>query len=453
MKKSIKIIAVILIMTMTCALMASCSLESLSNMISNLESGDGATSGTGGSPVTTPGSGGQTGSSNDYMTREEVEELIAGLTPDVDVTEQEITINSNHSTNLLAASKGLLSAVSIVTTFQCAGQPTWPSYQPQTYEAVSGGSGVIYSLDKTKGDAYIITNYHVVYHSESVEDDNISDEIYIYLYGMEYDVYGIPATYVGGSVNYDIAVLKVSGSEILKQSNARAADFADSNEVSVLQTAIAIGNPMGEGMSATVGAITVDSESLTIVVAEDVDAITMRVMRIDAPVNSGNSGGGLFDDEGNLIGIVNAKTKRSGVEGVGYAIPSNVAKAVADNIIYYDNINSANDGVYRIILGIYPAITEAGAEYDETTGIVRKTHTIVVGNIDAGSVVNGLIAVNDIINSITVDGVTYEVTRDFVVIDAMLNARQTSTVSFNVTSGDTTKDVTIDVSGITPVKW
>ena len=448
MKKGIKILAVVLLLAMSVMIMSSCSLEALSNLIKDVEGSDGGASQ---SPITTPGSG----SSDDYMTREEVEELISKMEQNVSVTEQNITVNSNHSASLLAASKGLLSAVSIRAAFQCVKTTTggWYPSQSQTYEDAYAGAGVIYSLDKTKGDAYIITNYHVVYHSESTASNKISTNIKIYLYGMEYGDYAIPATYVGGSMNYDIAVLKVTGNQILKTSSARAADFADSNDVSVLQTAIAIGNPEGEGTSATVGAVNVDSENITMLGVDGVTKVTMRVMRIDTAVNGGNSGGGLFDDQGNVIGIVNAKITSSTIDNIGYAIPSNVAKAVAENIIYYDNINSANDGVYRVLLNVTVSISDSRSVYDETTGKVHIVETVIVGAVADGSAVKGILAVNDVINSITVDGKKHEITRSFTVIDAMINARQNSTVVINITRDGTTKDVTVDVSGVTPELW
>jgi len=462
MKKSLRIITIITVMAMALAFMASCSLESLSEVIKDME-GDGegvvnppSSENTPQAPITTPSP--DNGSSDihdsdEYMTREEVEELISGIKPNVNVTEQNITINSNHSASLLAASKGLLSAVSVNAVFQCVKQTGWPSYKTETYETASAGAGVIYSLNKTTGDAYIITNYHVVYNYESSASDKISNEITVYLYGMEYADYAIPATYVGGSMNYDIAVLKVSGSSILKNNSAVAAEFADSNDVSVLQTAIAIGNPEGEGISATVGAVNVDSENITMVGVDGVTEVTMRVMRIDAAVNGGNSGGGLFDDEGKVIGIVNAKITSSTIDNIGYAIPSNVAKAVAENIIYYDNINEANDGAYRVLMGITVSISDSKSVYDEETGKVHKVETVIVGSINDDSIVKNILEVNDVINSITVDGKSYEITRTFTVVDAMLNARQSSTVIINVTSGGVTKDVSLDLSNVTPTLW
>ena len=99
---------------------------------------------------------------------------------------------------------------------------------------------MIYKMDKTEGDAFIITNYHVVHNSNATSVSGISTDIKVFLYGSEGEGDGIEATFVGGSANYDIALLKISGSAALKESIAAAATFANSDKVSVLDTAVGI---------------------------------------------------------------------------------------------------------------------------------------------------------------------------------------------------------------------
>ncbi len=335
----------------------------------------------------------------------------------------DIDISPNSSTNMIAASKALLSSVSIITS-------------------TSAGSGVIYKLDKEKGDAYIITNYHVVYDN----NNSINSEINAYLYGMEASEYAIKATYVGGSMNYDIAVLKVTGSTILMQSNAAAVKVANSNDVAILDTAIAIGNPEGNGISATVGCINVDSENISVgfQVYNRVQYVNLRVMRTDAAVNSGNSGGGLFNDNGELIGIVNAKDADSSTDNIGYAIPSNVAKAIAENILYYcDGATKLN--VYRCMLGVEVGIKGLYTEYDTETGKIYKKETVMLTKVEASGAVNGILKAGDVINSITIDGVKHEVSRTYHIIDSMLYARVGSSVVINVTRDGTATDITIPI--------
>ena len=391
---------------------------------------------------------------SDLMTKDEVNKLIAGLEQNVTVNggdSYNVTINSTDSKNLLAASKALLSAVSITCTFQVTVNTIFGTPTPQ--EVQTAGAGVIYQLDKENGDAYIITNYHVVYYSGANTEDDICDNIKVYLYGQEYEQYAIYADYIGGSQNYDIAVLRVKGSNVLRESNAVAAEFSDSNDVCVLDTAIAIGNPAAIGISATVGSINVDSENLTMTSIDGKGRVTLRVMRIDTAINGGNSGGGLFNDTGKLIGIVNAKISDSSIDNIGYAIPSNVAKNVADNIIYYDKQNPDNDCVYRILIGVSVGIASARTEYDTETGKVHKIEDVKIESVTVGGVSDGKLVAGDIVRSVVIDGITYEIVRTFNVIDVMLNARATSTVTFNVERNGEMISVNFDLSGVTPSEY
>ncbi len=357
-----------------------------------------------------------------------------------------VTINSSAEPNTVAAAKSVLSAVSVYCEFE-RNKYSWSGNLVGTETAMTTGSGVIYKLDKNTGSAYIITNYHVVYDAYCNTENQISSDINIYLYGQEATKYAIPAKYVGGSMNYDLAVLKVEGSTVLAESHAMEAAVADSDEISLLETAIAVGNPEGIGLSATVGYINVDSEYINISMVLDGYSrdIELRCIRIDAAVNSGNSGGGLFNAKGELIGIVNAKLSDSSVDNIGYAIPSNVAKAVADNIIYYCD-GTSKESVYRCLLGVSVGATESSAEYDAESGKIFKKERVVISDISDTGAAKGVLEVNDVINSITIDGVKHDVTRMFHVVDSMLNARVGSTVVINVTRNGETKDVTVNIT-------
>lgn len=347
-----------------------------------------------------------------------------------------ITINSQEPQSLLAAGKALLSAVSITAAFQTttttSGWPWGSQTNTETKDYYAMGSGVIYELDKKNGNAYVITNYHVVYDSDSNTQNKISNNISLFLYGQEYADYAIPATYVGGSMTYDIAVLKVEKSAVLMQSNAIAADFADSNTVSVLETAIAVGNPEGDGISATVGCVNVDSEYIDMTGADEKTAISLRVIRTDAAVNEGNSGGGLFNINGEIIGIVNAKITDTTVDNIGYAIPSNIAKYVADNIIDFCD-GTQLEKLQKCTLGITVKIDEAYTLFDTDTGKVRRMEKIKVNEVSAGSAATDVLAAGDIISSIVIGSTEYEVSRLFHVTDSMLNARPGEKITFKIT--------------------
>ena len=187
----------------------------------------------------------------------------------------------------------------------------------QQYVASGAGSGVIISSDGT-----IITNNHVIEGATSITV-RLSD-------GTEYD-----AEVIGSDSQTDVAVIKINAS------NLKPAVFGDSSNLVVGQSVVAVGNPLGElGGSVTEGIISALDRSITI------SGQTMTLLQTTAAINPGNSGGGLFNTNGELIGIVNAKSSGSDVEGIGFAIPVNIAKEVAEQLI----TNGKVEG--RLTLGI-----------------------------------------------------------------------------------------------------
>lgn len=299
----------------------------------------------------------------------------------------------------------------------------------------SAGSGVIYQLDKNTGDAYIITNYHLVYNKNYGSCTSVS----LYLYGMVYTDYAIPATVVGGSIDYDIAVLKVTGSEILKKSYATSVSLGDSEGVRVFDEVFAVGNPEGFGMAVTEGIISVDSEGLDMTGA-DGSSIKLRVMRISAAINEGNSGGGLYDEDSKLIGIVCAKRIGSDIDNMAYAIPVNLAKNLADNII--DNCNGTTaTKVQRAYIGVEITAKVIGLVADPTTGELYRAERVEVGEIKSDCIIKDEIKIGDAINSLTIDGVTVNVTRVHHITDHMLTARKGSEIAVNVTRDGESFDI------------
>lgn len=339
----------------------------------------------------------------------------------IDQTVNNITISGSSSDIAYAAASGLRSIVSVYASSR---------------NASGAGSGVILRLDGETGSAFVITNYHVVYMSGSYfQKGGICDEIYLFLYGMESDAYAIPATFVGGSASYDIAVLYVENSDLLKNAyangSAAAANIADSDLLTPGETAIAIGNPEASGISVTTGIVSVDSEYITMTASDYSGEVELRVIRIDTAVNSGNSGGGLFDAEGKLIGIVNAKISASDVENIGYAIPSNVACAIADNIIDYC-FETDCVTVMRGIMGVTVGVSALSTAFDSETGRFERIEEVYIHEVVSGGLAEGNLQAGDIVLSIAVGDKVKAVTRQHHLIDAMLNVRVGDTVTTTV---------------------
>ena len=371
-----------------------------------------------------------------------------GIVVGKDGADGALNITSNDASVSAASSKGLRSAVSIVCNFQATVQQGgWRpgSSGSITKDYSSEGSGVIYQIDKTEGDAFIITNYHVVYDTSSNTENGISNDINVYLYGSEFEEQAIKATYVGGSLYYDIAVLYVEDSEILASSNACAVEVANSDNVSVGDSAIAIGNAQGLGISSTSGIVSVDSEYITMTAADGRTEVSFRVMRVDTAINSGNSGGGLYDDEGNLIGIVNAKIVYDGVENIGYAIPSNVAVSIAENIIDYCYGKDV-ERVQRALLGITVSASDSKAVLDSATGLITIEETVSVYEVSSGYLADGILQIGDILVSATVNDNTTDITRQYHIIDMMLDVRVGDVVTLSILRGGEEKIVSITIT-------
>lgn len=318
--------------------------------------------------------------------------------------------------------------------------------------ALGAGSGVIYKLDREKGDAIIITNYHVVYSANCSTNNKIASKINCFLYGaltqvgyktsngvkiyengypvVEYSDDAITCEYVGGSMNYDIAVLKVSGSDILKNSEARAIKVANSDKIGAGNKAIAIGNPSGIGISVSEGIVSVDSEYIDMTGADEVSQVQFRVMRVDAAINSGNSGGGLFNDNGELIGIVNAKIIDESIENIGYAIPSNIAIRVADNILEY--ANSHNNKAFKPTIGITVEVKASKAVYDAETLTTRIVEDVYISSVEKSSVAYGKLVAGDKFVSINVVNTLIEIERMYQVVDSTWLMRVGDVVQFTV---------------------
>lgn len=229
----------------------------------------------------------------------------------------------------------------------------------QEYTEKAAGSGVIISED-----GYVLTNNHVI---------SGADKITVYVNpgdGSEEKTY--EATLVGSSESNDIAVLKIDATGL------NAAAFGDSDQLEVGELAVAIGNPMGQVHgSVTAGIISAVEQELTI------DDVTINAIQTDAAINPGNSGGPTFNAAGQVIGINSsiastaASSDSAGSIGIGFAIPSNLVKRVADEII--------KDGkVKHVALGVV-----IKSDTVEADGVTRGGATITKSSATGSAVVSG----------------------------------------------------------------
>ncbi len=318
--------------------------------------------------------------------------------------------------------------------------------------AVYTGSGVIYDMDEDY--TYIITNYHVVYDNKAGAangNSQLARKIVCYLYGSEgdpapdgrgmdgyqaydYGDYAIECEFVGGSVTNDIAVIRAETRDISQiNPNVATAEFA--SEYHVGETAIAIGNPEGAGISVTEGIVSVDNEYISLQI--DSTTRSYRSLRIDTAIYGGSSGGGLFNLHGELIGITNAGNSTD--QNINYAIPLEIAKGTADNILYYhrDGDDSTN-GVYKVYFGVGIVVQNSRYIYDASSGYGRIQEEIVVNSTERNSIAKTIgLEVNDRLTAINIGDRKITLDREFDISDAALLVRPGDTVSFDVTRGGT----------------
>lgn len=232
--------------------------------------------------------------------------------------------NSGNTGELSVAEVAAKAADSVVeVTAQSTG-----SFFGQT--TTSAGSGVILTAD-----GYIVTNNHVVEGGDTFAVRTRD--------GTSYD-----ARLIGTDSQTDLAVLKIEASGLTP------AVLGDSDALVVGETAVAIGNPLGElGGSVTSGIISALSREIT-----TSDGVTMHLLQTSAAINPGNSGGGLFNSDGELIGIVNAKSVGTEIEGIGFAIPINTAKSVIEDLINQGYVSGRVDTGFTVV-----DLTDAATAY------------------------------------------------------------------------------------------
>ena len=217
-------------------------------------------------------------------------------------------------------------SVVVITTEQVV-YSQWSWYGQNQVES-GAGSGVIIS-----SDGYILTCAHVV---------SGASQITVTIGDTDYT-----ATVVGEDDTSDVAVLKINATGLTP------ATVGDSDSLSVGDSVLAVGNPLGElGGTVTSGIVSALNRSVTIQGSSSTN--TMSLIQMDASVSPGNSGGGLFNMNGELIGLVNAKSSSSDAEGLGFAIPINDAIQVAQDLLENGYVSG------RPYMGItYIAVTDA----------------------------------------------------------------------------------------------
>jgi len=217
------------------------------------------------------------------------------------------TAYKNTTSTSEAVDKVKNAVVSVITYSDSSNQGVFEKEENPDSQISSEGSGVIY---KKEGKyAYLVTNTHVINGAKKVDI-------------LLADGNKVPGEVVGSDVYSDIAVVRISADK------AKAvAEFGDSNQLTVGETAIAIGSPLGTDYANSVTQGIISSQGRNVKLkADNGQNISTRALQTDAAINPGNSGGPLINIQGQVIGITSSKISNNGqtsVEGMGFAIPAN----------------------------------------------------------------------------------------------------------------------------------
>ncbi|MDD7305510.1 MAG: trypsin-like peptidase domain-containing protein [Peptoniphilaceae bacterium] len=268
---------------------------------------------------------------------------------DSDSSSNNIVINpgkDDESMETAVVKKSIDSVVGVTTKTE---KTELSFFGPQTGYVEGVGSGSIVSAD-----GYILTNSHVI-------DDGDAQEINVLLKNGK----TMPAKLVWNDTTLDLAIIKVDGK------NLPVMEFGDSDKMQVGSRVVAIGNPLGLELQSTVTSGIISGLNRT--VSFQTGASMDGLMQTDAAINAGNSGGALLNSKGELIGINTAKAGNS--DGIGFAIPANLAKKIVDKVVKTGKFQSVYLGISGVDLSL---ITNS---YNINTKALGTDKGIVVQNV------------------------------------------------------------------------
>lgn len=229
-------------------------------------------------------------------------------------------------------------------------------------EETGTGSGVIFK--KSGNKAYVLTNNHVI---EGANKLTVS----------LHDGKTIEGKLVGADPLTDLAVVEISSSHVTK-----VAALGNSSSLRAGETVIAIGNPLGEDLSRTVTQGIVSGVDRTVSMNTSAGESSINVIQTDAAINPGNSGGPLLTTDGKVVGITSMKISETGVEGIGFALPINDVKPIADQLLAKGKIERPYIGISMLDLEQVPNVYQK-----ETLGLKTSqlNKGVYVKDIAAGS--------------------------------------------------------------------
>lgn len=310
-----------------------------------------------------------------------------------------------------------------------------------TISPTKTGSGVLYSYTDT--GAFVVTNAHV----SNINSTEYFEYFELELYGQD-ATKRIPATFVGSSKTYDLAVLYVADNTPLKNAGSKAVTLAEKPACAGTNV-IAIGNTESYGIAVSKGTVSVESEEWDISLFSDEPTFSYRLLRHDAYISNGSSGGGLFDYSGNLVGITNGGVKNKDL--INFAIPASTVKNVVNNIIencYGTTIKK----IQKCVLGISASTTDITTTMDDGVPVVTETLTLTeitetgaVARANSASLSNKF-EVGDKLHSIVIDGTEHIISRSFILNEVLLQPKANDTITLKFIKNGESEVSSIDIT-------
>lgn len=306
------------------------------------------------------------------------------------------SLNHVNDSGELTASLSLpdIAAITEASVVEITTETVSGNSRMRQFVVEGAGSGVIFT-----SDGYIVTNNHVIDGALSITVRLTSGESY-------------NATLVGADAQTDLAVLKIDAPSLTP------AVLGNSDGLKVGDLAVVIGNPLGElGGTVTDGIISALDRQITL------DGETMTLLQTNAAINPGNSGGGLFNAKAELVGIVNAKTSGTGIEGLGFVIPIDTVKPVVSSLIengyvsgrpwlgvqLVDISDVATAMYYRVSqLGVYVANAENNPTFKAGDLILKVGERAVSSSVDIKKILSELSIGDEVTVQVLRDGTRQE---------------------------------------------
>lgn len=333
--------------------------------------------------------------------------------------------NQVYVTNNLTAENVEVSAVASVTKLSvvCIGtggsddlnnlysQTNLPTRNAMFSKTKQNGAGVIIDIDKNAGTAYILTCYHVI--------GTYPSAVFVLLYDANVPVY---ASVVGYSISNDLAVLKIADNSI-KSSICTATTTANSEFIAEGDFVLAVGNPQGKGFAVSNGVV-----SRPLATFNSSTGDKMRGIQVDAAINGGNSGGGLFNSNGQFLGIVQSKVTNSETDNVAYAIPANLAMNIAKKLI-------KTNGILTYMTPGYTVSTSTNVQF--VNGKYYSFKNVFVETVTSGSdAARAGLKAGDKIESITFGDRQVQVLSEYTYEDLKYALSVGDSVTYNILRGN-----------------